>query len=503
MFKIPILVDISYNIRIKILNLIFGFIFCIAILRIGALYVNINVPNGTAGITGPYNTNNETNYDYLYSILEKAKSDPSLFDKWPAINEYQKTLWELSQLSANVAATLIDSQWAIGATHAFHSDINNDPRNLVTIISRSGKPYALDGQISFIESVIPHARFDVCLIRLGSVITEKPVQRYRGTGEEASKKKCYVFSDAMHNSGGRVVNHHNHPLFGWCKIVNPVNTGNNMQMIDKSPITVRTYGGDSSCPIFIKTKETNDPFEDYQLLGINSGPNGDFMNAVYLYADHVNTWIDNIIIKNALEIPTITVEQDKYQAISHGFLGTARDRGNWLSQIALIDSSWLLVYAPGPGVNYFGTNFEPGSKIVLNGKSYEITKVNLIDRKELRLVKLDRPCLDFAPIPRARIDFVEGEHDFGTFYYVNQSKNLEGNKGMKYRKSSSRKIDYHYLSFNEDFKNPLYNSWLLKKSMDGNYEIAGVLYISNMAKVFTKDRNTWIDNRIIKNALEH
>lgn len=497
MFKIPILVDTSYNETMRILNIIFGFIFCISALEIDALYVKIDVLNGTAGIMGPYDTDNQINYNHLYSILEKAESNSSLFDQWPAIKEYQKTLWELSQLSANVAATLIDSQWAIGATHVFPSE------NIgYSIISRSGKPYPLDGQMPLVESVIPHAKFDVCLIRLGSVITDKkPVQRYRGTGEEASKKKCYVFSDAMHNSGGGVVSHHNHPLFGWCKIVNPVNTGNNMQMIDKSPITVRTYGGDSSCPIFIKTKETDDPFEDYQLLGINSGPNGNSMNAVYLYADNINTWIDNIIIKNAITAPTITVEQDKYQPISHGFLGTAHDRGNYLSQIALIDSSWLLVYAPG--VFSFGTNFEPGSKIDLNGKSYEITKVNLIDRKELRLVKLDRPCLDFAPIPRARINFVEGEHDFGTFYYVNQSKNLEPNKGIEYKKSSSRGIDYHYLSFKDKFEYPLRNSWLLTKSMDGNYEIAGVLYTSNTAKVFTKDRNTWIDNRIIKNALEH
>lgn len=491
MFKILILVDIFYNTKMKILNFIFGFIFCVAILRIDALYVAINVPDGTAGITGPYNTNDETNYDHLYNLLEKAESDPSLFDKWPAINEYQKTLWELSQLSANVAATLIDSQWAIGATHAFHSD----PRSLSSIISRSGKPYALEGQLPIIESVIPHDRFDVCLIRLGSVITDKkPVQRYRGTSEEASKKKCYVFSDAMHNSGGGVVNHHGHPLFGWCKIVNPVNAGNNMQMVDKSPITVRTYGGDSSCPIFIKTKETDDPYEDYQLLGINSGPNGNSMNAVYLYADNINTWIDNRIIKNALEIPTIIVEQDKYQAISHGFLGTAPDRGNWLSQIALIDSSWLLVYAPG--VHSLGTNFDSGSKIVLNGKSYKITKVNLIDskNKNLRLLKLDRPCLDFAPIPRARINFVKGEHDFGLFYYVNQSKNLGSITGKKFEDS--------YLSFNGKLEKPFLDSWLLKKSIDGSYEIAGFLY-GPWSKVFTQDQNTRIDNRIIENALEH
>ena len=56
----------------KILDTVSVFVLLAVAITTHALYVNIHVPNGTAGIQGPYNTDSQTNYEYLYNLLDKV-----------------------------------------------------------------------------------------------------------------------------------------------------------------------------------------------------------------------------------------------------------------------------------------------------------------------------------------------------------------------------------------------------------------------------------------------
>jgi hypothetical protein len=65
------------------------------------------------------------------------------------------------------------------------------------------------------------------------------------------------------------------------------------------PLKVTTHGGDSGGPLFVKVRDTGNPFQDYQLAGIYN-PGGARLSVMYVPHPSINNWIDNIIVGQAL-----------------------------------------------------------------------------------------------------------------------------------------------------------------------------------------------------------
>ena len=93
-----------------------------------------------------------------------------------------------------------------------------------------------------------------------------------------------------------------HPCFAKCHIeteITPDTDHIQMKINGPKPLIIRSYGGDSSGPIFIKISETGDPHKDFELIGINE-PGAETIGSIYLPNKNINTWVDNIIIAVAL-----------------------------------------------------------------------------------------------------------------------------------------------------------------------------------------------------------
>lgn len=255
------------------------------------------VSEGKITLSGPCNSANVEHYKRFINLLETVKLNPEFLKKINAEDaiEYQEILSSLVQLPANVAATLIHPQWAIGAKHVLNC---KNPAELMIIKRESGIFRTKEEYAPIIDKVFPHQSLDLALVRLIWPCKDKePVTLFKGNYDK--KMPCYVFSDALHNHSRAIVQPYDFPLFGACQIEGSLDTANiKMKMIDYPHIIVRTYGGDSSGPIFVRVDNVGDPFYDFQLIGINSGPSDTMMNVIYLGHKEVQSWIEKTIDEN-------------------------------------------------------------------------------------------------------------------------------------------------------------------------------------------------------------
>ena len=271
-----------------------------------------------------------------------------LFESVKGAAEYKRILDQLKQLPCASPAALIDPSWLIGATHVLIDDIKrkthkNEKGEEVPDVDVNGDYIAADNAIEFPNQGIPqnishffgeenavfvdkifyHPNLDLALAHYNKplltiarptlegyepdenhmdVIKEYSVQsikRFRGT---YNNQPIYAYSDTIHNFKGDVVEGDLHPALAKCEIegeVTPETAAVKMKIVGPKPFTIRSYGGDSSGPIFVQVSQTNDPHKDFELIGINA-PDITHINSIYLPHKEINTWVDNVILAVAL-----------------------------------------------------------------------------------------------------------------------------------------------------------------------------------------------------------
>ena len=257
----------------------------------------LSVMEGKLALAGPCNSANTEHYKRFINLLEAAKLNPVFFEKLDASDaaEYQEILSSLIQLPANVAATLIHPQWAIGAKHVLNC---KNPAEVMIVKREGGMFQTKEESAPIIDKVFPHPNLDLALARLIWPCKDREsVAIFHGDFDK--NLPCYVFSDALHNHSKGIVQPFDYPLFGACQLEGSSNTPSiKMKMVDYPHIVVRTYGGDSSCPVFARVDHTGNPFYDFQLIGINSGPSDTMMNVINLGNQEVQIWIETTMEKN-------------------------------------------------------------------------------------------------------------------------------------------------------------------------------------------------------------
>lgn len=212
--------------------------------------------------------------------------------------KYVKTLSELRKLPAASAGCLIDTEWILGAKHVLDAAFANQLASLVM-------PHGIIpiGRVKQVYAC-PLVR-DLALARMHEPFIEvPPVKRFRGTLK--MDDKFYAYSDTLHNTNGGVSNNEDlgAEIFGECKPF-PGSNLNNREFIfhfnfdPKNPFIIRTYGGDSGGPLFIKAQNTGDPLKDYQIMGVFN-PGGNQLAVMNISNQEVNAWIDSVILGTAL-----------------------------------------------------------------------------------------------------------------------------------------------------------------------------------------------------------
>ena len=297
-------------------------------------YINPDIKwNIDAVSKGTVVVNNTATFDAFNNELKAFTSltgIDDLFESLRGATEYKNTLDQLKQLPCASPGALIDSSWIIGATHVLIDDIQRKTKKVIVegkeidefVTDKEGNFVAADNAMdrprggipqiytTYIDKIFYHPHIDLALAHLnqpaliGNVgetfdYPLVPIKRFRGN---YNKQPIVAYSDTIHNVKGEVVGGDLHPCLAKCEIETEITPDTNhirMKINGPKPFIIRSYGGDSSGPIFIKVSSTGNPHDDFELMGINE-PGAETIGSIYLPNKDINTWIDNIIIALAL-----------------------------------------------------------------------------------------------------------------------------------------------------------------------------------------------------------
>lgn len=297
-------------------------------------YINSDIKwNIDAVSKGTIVVNDTATFDTFNNELKAFTSLTGIDDFFESLRgakEYKNTLDQLKQLPCASPGALIDSSWIIGAMHVLIHDIKHKTKKVIVdgkevdepVTDHEGNFEAADDAKNYAKTGIPqiyttnidkifvHPAIDLALAHLKEPVLVGldlydtnseliPIKRFRGT---YNNQEIVAYSDTIHNVKSVVVAGDDHPCLAKCEIETAINSSTDhidMKIIGPKPFIIRSYGGDSSGPIFIKVSETGDPHKDFELIGINE-PKAETIGSIYLPNKDISTWIDNVIIAVAL-----------------------------------------------------------------------------------------------------------------------------------------------------------------------------------------------------------
>lgn len=251
------------------------------------------------------NTQTKEHRKNLTSILDYAltrKSQPDHIEKFlvesevPALARYARTLEQLKKLPAASAGCIIHPQWIIGAEHVLKDAVNTGIP-LLAVIGPNSTPIGV-GIVK--EIFVCPDNSDLALARIEPTTT-KTVEILKGNLK--ANMDYYLFSDTAHTEGLKNESVGDFPFYAHAIPIKGADFNNmkvEFEFVENEPFEIRTHGGDSSGPVFVRVNYTGNPFDDFRIAGVAGNVQGSKFIAYMLTNTKISDWIKQIIATKTL-----------------------------------------------------------------------------------------------------------------------------------------------------------------------------------------------------------